>query len=268
MRGNQVELLPEHARSKLTELTLQKESALDSQRGCASRLGMLPAEGADHLRARLTEDMARHAERHRALALTVSRCNQFVFELKIPANTELAMAPVEPIKLKPGETVSAAIRATREEIKSLQQKLAAVKSASLPVADQIRLAERYVAETALVARPQLAIVRDQWQVVFRDDVAVGKSDLFNLLCWFAPSSALAVLKKQIEAAGPPVNPLTREAKEREIGTISNDLLAAARKEEYLIERAGQEGQEVARRGDASPWAVLGVQIISKEAAAA
>ena len=71
----------------------------------------------------------------------------------------LEEAPQIAIDVKNGQTLGAAIESARGEIKSLQQKLAAVRSAPLPQADQIRAAEAFVAKMAATAKPSVAVMR-------------------------------------------------------------------------------------------------------------
>ena len=127
MRGVTVEL-PEAARAKLSDIEAQRCIAEDLLRGCAQRIGSLPREAVE-LRERLAVEREKHAERHRVLSLLVSRCNQFLFELR--GNVALESAPVVEIKLKASETVVAALAATREQIVTVQRDLAAVRRAPL-----------------------------------------------------------------------------------------------------------------------------------------
>jgi hypothetical protein len=70
------------------------------------------------------------------------------------------------------------------------------------------------------------------------------------------------LEEEPEAPGA-LSPLERE---KRINELAIRLLELERYEEALILRAADEGIELARRGDASPVAVLGVVIAQAQAA--
>ena len=99
----------------------------------------------------------------------------------------------------------------------------------------------------------------QWH----DDVIASKQDLIGTLCWLAPTSVLAALKREIEAAGAPVNAMPAAERIKKIGELEAQLLALERREEVLVSCAAADGTEVLRRQDANPMAVLGVVIVSE-----
>jgi hypothetical protein len=163
MRGATV-TLPAAAADKITNLTLQKDSALDQQRGCANRMGMLPQD-AEALRERLNSEVARHAERFRSLSLTVSKLNQFVFELKLPPNTVLEMAPPPEIKIR--TTPAAAIESTRAQIADLHREIALVRAAPMKKASMQAAIQDYLSSLALRAKPRVGFDRQagpEWRL--------------------------------------------------------------------------------------------------------
>jgi hypothetical protein len=172
------------------------------------------------------------------------------------------VAPVA-ISLAKGETFALAIAKVRTEIFALSQQLAKVRAAPLPTADQIKLAEEYVARRGAVTGPRIGVVRDQLQLQWHDDVIASRQDLIGTLCWLAPTSVLAALKREIEAAGAPVNAMPAAERIKKIGELEAQLLALERREEVLISCAAADGTEVLRRQDANPMAVLGVVIVSE-----
>ena len=128
MRGVTV-ALPEPAREKLAEIELQRAQTEDAQRSCRQRLNALPTD-ADGLRARLTSERDKLAAQYRQLSMLRSRINQWHMELRLPPGSRLEPAPAIDIKLKPGETLKAAIEAVREKIADVQlRELAQVRRA-------------------------------------------------------------------------------------------------------------------------------------------
>ena len=135
----------------------------------------------------------------------------------------------------------------------------------ITAADQIKLAEEYVARRGAVTGPRIGVVRDQLQLQWHDDVIASKQDLIGTLCWLAPTSVLSALKREIEAAGALVNAMPAAERINRISELEAQLLALERREEVLISCAAVDGTEVLRRPDANPMAVLGIVVVAKEA---
>jgi hypothetical protein len=250
MRGVTVEL-PEAARAKLSDIEAQRCIAEDLLRGCAQRINSLPREAVE-LRERLVVERDKHAERHRVLSMLVSRVNQFCVELR--GNVALECAPAVEIKLKASETVVAALAATRAQIAGVQRELAAVRKAPLCRSSQEEAIRAHLAR--LVQRPKIGFdARGGALVTWVEDMAT-MDGVLGLLAFVLPEQVSAAFAHDLEPESPgAVSPLERE---KRISELSVSLLALERTEEALIERAASEGIELARRGDASPVAVLGV----------
>jgi hypothetical protein len=258
MRGVTVEL-PEAARAKLSDLEAQRCIAEDLLRGCAQRINSLPREAVE-LRERLVVERDKHAERHRSLSMLVSRCNQFWMELR--GNVALECAPAVEIKLKASETCAAALAATREQIAGVQQQIAAARRAPLCRSSQEEAIRAHLAR--LVQRPKVGFdARGGALVTWVEDMATMDGVLGLLAFVLGPEQVAAAFARDLEpeAAGA-VSPLERE---KRISELSVSLLSLERTEEALIERAASEGIELARRGDASPVAVLGVVVVNANA---
>src|SRR6516225_7474866 len=114
MRGVTVEL-PEAAAKRLAELELQRDGALDSMRGAAGRAMSLPKDAAQ-LRERLELERDKFAEKHRQLAMLVSRLNQWHVELRLGPSIELRLAPAVELKLRASETCASALAMVRDQI--------------------------------------------------------------------------------------------------------------------------------------------------------
>jgi hypothetical protein len=260
MRGVLPFPLPAAASAKLAELNLEREAALDSQRGAQARLNNMARDTDQRIRERLEGEVARHAERFRLLSMLVSRINQWAMELKLPFGSTLEMAPVPDIQLRRNETTTAAIEAVRGEIANVRARLAVVKAAPLPREDQLELAAEYVSRRALMARPKIAVMHDALRLTWADDVVMSKTDLLSAMCWIAPEAVLAALTREIEQEPARADALPAADRLGRVHGLEATLFELERTEEAWIVRAAQEGTSVPRRGDASPAAVLGLQI--------
>src|SRR6516164_1462106 len=255
MRGVTVEL-PEAARAKLSDIEAQRCIAEDLLRGTAQRVASLPREAVE-LRERLAVEREKHAERHRVLSLLVSRCNQFLFELR--GNVALEVAPAVEIKLKASETVVAALAAAREQIAGVQRELVQVRKAPLCRSSQEEAIRAHLSR--LVQRPKIGFdARGGALLTWTEDMATMDGVLGLLAFVLGPEQVSAAFSRDLEPESPAaVTPLERETE------LSVSLLALERTEEALILRAAGEGIELARRSDASPVAVLGVVVVNANA---
>ena len=259
MRGPQV-TLPAEAQAVLDNLLVRRDAELDAGRAAQSRISMLPAEGAEAIKQRLVEDRDRHHARQRDLALLCSRLLQWHLLLRLRPGETLEMAPAPQLRpLRAGETGSARVRAVREEIKTGRERLAAAKAAPLPLADQLKAAEAFIAAKAMIAKPRIAIVRDEFQAQLRDEV-----DLLAVISWLAPKNLLAAFKAELESRPQQANAMPAAEREQRVCELSASLLVLERHEAALL----SEANDMLPRPDMDPVALLGVQIISKEAASA
>jgi hypothetical protein len=254
--------LPAEARSKLSELTVQRLAAQDAAHSANTRLNGLPRDADPQLVSKLTQERDKHAERHRALSLLVNRCNQFVMEERRP----LQLAPaVDGIRLKRDETLHDALSRVREQIAAMQQHIAAVKSSPLPLADQEQLCEAYVVRQLAAARPAVAVLRDdQLRVTFRDSVVGSTDDVLALLCWCAPEQVYKSLVRAIHEQPARADAMPAAERVRRTAELEAQLLELELLEESIIIRAHGDGLDVLRRPDAAPAAVLGVVLAKIE----
>ena len=114
MRGVTV-ALPEPAREKLAEIELQRTQTEDAQRSCAA------------------DERERQARRSVPAAFDAPFPDQSMAHgAEAASGSRLEPAPAIDIKLKPGETLKAAIEAVREKIADVQlRELAQVRRAPL-----------------------------------------------------------------------------------------------------------------------------------------
>jgi hypothetical protein len=231
IRGQPPVELPEHARERLAEIGLQRMQAEDGMRACQSRINSLADENADaDLQARLTVERDRHSARHQTISRIYHHVNQFLMESR---GVTFAPAPEVEIKLKNGETVASAIEGVRAETKTLRDRLAVVKAAPLPAAEQMTAAQEFVTRRALTAQPKILVQRDALRVHWADDVIMSKTDVLNLLCFFLPEHVLAALQSIIGEQSPS-NALAADERNKQIVRISERVFQLGILEEGLI----------------------------------
>jgi hypothetical protein len=131
-----------------------------------------------------------------------------------------------------------AIGKLRVEMLSIAQDLQRIRHAPLPVADQVAAAEQYVAQRAAYSGPRIGVLRDQLQLQWPDDVVGSKQDMLGVLCWLAPTSVAAALKREIETQPSPANALPAADRNRRVQELEARLLDIERRE---------------RRGMVLPW---------------
>jgi hypothetical protein len=250
-----LERLPAAARSKLEELTMARDAALDGAHSTQSRINMLPANSG--LLERLTRERHRFAEKHRTFSRIVSACNQFCMENRFVCFETAAPVAVE---LKNGEKLTDAVSRVRAEIAGLGVQLAKVKTAPLPVADRADLVNQYVGE--LMQRgPAIAIVQDKLKLNFHGD-CFAPEDVLALIAWAFPGALADRIERKIGdlPLPPQAESMSKDDRLKKTAELEFQLLQTEHREESLIERAAADGLEILRRPDASPLAVLGVQV--------
>ena len=264
MRGVTV-ALPEPAREKLAEIELQRAQTEDAQRSCRQRLNALPTD-ADGLRAQLTSERDKLAAQYRQLSMLRSRINQWHMELRLPPGSKLEPAPAIDIKLKPGETLKAAIEAVREKIADVQlRELAQVRRAPLRKQSQLQAVSEYLTRLAAGAAENRVDARGNARVMWAEDMVAGKDDVLGLLAFaLGPEQLLAAFSRDLELEPEPADALSSGERDKRISELSDSLLSLERREEGLM-RAAQDGIDVLRRGDADPRCVLGVTVIKAQA---
>jgi hypothetical protein len=259
MRGIQV-AVPDQTKQRLDALTVARDLALAQQQALQSRLSMLDDHAVD-LRQRLVDERDKQSARFNVLSRLMSSCNQWLFTLRLRPGEVLQSVSV-PAKLEKGQTAAEAIGKLRVEMLAISQGLAKVRTAPLPVAEQIAAAERYVQQRGAYAGQKIGVVRDQLSLSWQDDVLADKQTLFGLLAWLAPTSVLAALKREIEAQPAPVAPMPAADRIRKVSELEAKLLDLERRESALLD------DTTLPRPEMSPMSYLQVQIIAREAAAA
>jgi hypothetical protein len=246
-------VLPPSATARHTELALARDNALDASRSAQQRLNSLPDDADQLLRDRLTAQVSLQTQRNSQLHRLLSSVNQFLFQLRLRPGEVLAPVTV-PVTLAKGETAAQAVGKLRVEMLQLQQELAKVRTAPLPIADLIRAAEEYVARRGGVTGPRISVVRDQLQLQWPDDVIGSKQDLIGVLAWLAPTSVVAALKREIEAQPAQASAMPAADRIKRVQELEAQLLAAERRESALLD------DTILPRPEMNPLAYLQVEI--------
>ena len=154
-----------------------------------------------------------------------------------------------------------AVEAIRDKLKTLRKDISAVQRAT-PTAEEMKAAVRATVQAnGDRARPKITATEHKFDVTFGTlDFSTRAITPFEIECWLHPDDVVAKLDAEIDAL--PVSPLALSAADKaaRLEELSAAMLSLERDEEALI--AGS-AQEIARRPQADPRAVLGVIIVKK-----
>jgi hypothetical protein len=183
-----------------------------------------------------------------------------VEDLKPPMRA-VAKAPVT--FKKPPSNFVAEVEATRLRLGEMQEEFERIKALPIPVAEAKRLVHQQVLAAAERGRPNVDLVINgtgdglvHWATNY-----LGRELFHEFACWQDPDRMTAALHQEIDrrmegrAAG-----ISDTDKADKLAQLSRDMLLVERTEETLIELAFATGIIIARRADANPLAVLGIEI--------
>jgi hypothetical protein len=218
------------------------------------------------LRSIMGERRARRDEAHQL----VVRIRTWVERL--PPQMTFALVP--PAEREPGdESARAAVERYRASIRNLRVEMEAVRKASLPEADIKNAVRAFIDKHAARGRPIIRVEGDKVDVLFENTKALVPGDRLNasasadLFAWLFRDELVVAFNREVEALNVQ-NALTREERSARLAELRAALLEAERAEEAAITRAGEEGTIIARRTDADPRAVLGIQLVGAASKAA
>jgi hypothetical protein len=204
------------------------------------------------LRAMLSQQQARH----RQFDQLVSHLGSWLRALS--PNADLVDARPAKLATKKGEKISDAVFRIRQEIETHQAELALIKQAKPPVAELKQKARDYVRDLAKRGAPAIKADHAAFEVTFQTTGWSSAVQLHLALAWLDPELLIKRLEQEIDQMPKPALALTANEKADRWASLQSELSALGRKEEYLIESAADDGQEIARRVDADPAAVLNV----------
>jgi hypothetical protein len=264
MRGVQVQV-PDQAKQRLDELTMQRDLALDQTKALQNRINMLTDGEVNDLRQRLVSEQSKQALRANHLQRLVSACNQWLFQLRLVPGTSLEVHP--PLNLTIKTSLPHAVEATRRQIADLQKEIAKVRSAPLKVSSKREAARAYLERLAQVYAPKIVFDgRGGAKATWRENMVVSKDEILALIVWALGPNGPAELVEafQIDEEPEPEDAVSPLEREQQLSKFANTLLQLERQEEALISCAGADGHEITRRPDANPMAVLYLRIVTQE----
>ena len=268
--------LPKRAKAKFTRLADAEIEAADVLRGTVTRAselnrvmllrsaGDLKDEQAEL--SRLQGLQAQQQRRHQELSNNVMRVRRFIMEL--PANVELEDAPPDKAQPRKGESLSDAIRRVRLEISSVQSDVRKLYQAGPRAADLKRAAQNYVQGLAATGRPKITATHEKFEIEFSTGQFTLAPNMRAILAWLDPAALLGRLEDEIDALPTPALTVSLKEKNERLAVAKSKLLVLEREEEALIEAASDDGENIVRRYDADPQAILGVAVKRKKAVAA
>jgi hypothetical protein len=188
---------------------------------------------------------------------------------KIGANRGTEDIQLPKIKLAKGETHADVVNRVRDEIaKTLKERLD-VQQAGLPIEEMRAQVRKFVSEQARKGRPRVLASHDGFQVQYDDGRGFTPGgDWGAILCWLIEERMTEELDRIIEAMPAPALAVTPSEKAERLSTIKGKLLELERQEEAIIDAAEKDGQDIPRRPNADPAAILGVVIVNRKVAAA
>lgn len=171
--------------------------------------------------------------------------------------------------------VIAAISSTRESLEAVKAQRGDVKRVWLERDELKQLAAQWVEKMGRSVVPQIGGVK-KGDFDFRFEhlsiarTPTSQADFFGPLCHLFPQLMVSALARVIDDTVPAdVATQTRAEREAQLVALDGKILEIERYEEALIREAHARGFEhVARRGRASPAAVLGVEVVKLKAVAA
>jgi hypothetical protein len=274
--------LPTQASSKLGALIDTANDAHTSANATLVRIGQLEealfvvpnSERADEFKtelARLTQRRTTQNNRYFATTATVTAIQAWL--TKLPASAALELVEPPPFALKDGEAVIAAVDRLRTELETTQRELAKVRGAGLPVEVMKEQATQFVEELVARGRPVIKGGHDMpFDVRAASHGWSAKSEL-ALLAWLDPKQLIARLHDEIDPSAAAARDdqlrLTSAERDKLIDAMIAVIDDLERQEEDLITRAAEAGgQDIPRRHDASPAAILGVRVVKRSKAEA
>jgi hypothetical protein len=214
-------------------------------------------------RALLQDIEQQSRARHLVLVQLCNRARQWLREL----DDNLVLEDVEPLEAEvvSGTDLTKEIVSTRLQIAELKAERAKVATAPLPKQDQVDFVRDYVVELRKRGAPEVRVRDGRLEAFFLDqrkDFGVTESFVASMLAWACPNAFEKRLTEAIERQ-PDVYALSAEDKIKRLAVLDAELDSAERREESLIQAASKAGQDMPRRAEASPAAILAVRAIPR-----
>ena len=251
------------ARARLAALDVECFESEDRAKAANARLqqpfGALRDESARRLLQDIEQDSRR---RHLVLIQLCNRAREWLRQL----DGNLVLEDVEPLEAEvTGDELTKEIVQRRFQIAELKQERTRVQFAPLPKAEQIGFVHEYVSELRRRGAPEIRVTQGRLEAFFTDqrkDFGVTESFVASMLAWCAPNAFEKRLTEAIERQ-PDVYALSADDKVKRLAVLEAELDSAERREESLIDAATKAGQDMPRRAEASPAAILAVRAVPR-----
>jgi hypothetical protein len=266
--------LPAEARSKLVAFETQVDAAKNAISYINSRLAGIersrtasadPTLASDEVDVLTTQKREAMAKREQ-LSQLLGRLQGWIET----TNGHFAMAAPVMVELEPNETLAQAITRLRGEILGLERDLELVTNAPPPKAALKDMVRTAVQSWVGKGTPRISLHGGDMRISFADPSAYTTSldDIVRIVVWANADQVTALLDAQIDRMELPSMALTLAEKTERSADLNRQLVQLQRQEEAAIEKALQAGVVVARRPEADPRAVLGIEAKRVRTAAA
>lgn len=256
---------------------------------------LLPADAPQVIAAKAALDRAilelqhatdlRDARTHRAgqVGPIVRNCESY---LKSFFTTRFTEHPPIDVDLKRSETVTAALARHRKNIATLRANLHTIKSAPLLSSAVKARARAEINGLAQQGRPNVfdaieAGERIQWpdetirattilHALLPGDGWVHTANVngivdtkmpstMQVIAWLFKDRLIEAIESEIDSSSDDANALSDADRATKLSATLSEILETERQEEALIEMAAANGQEIGRRPEADPRAILGIE---------
>jgi len=243
-----------------------------------------PSKSAAHVVAFLDtpipieEARDRDQARYSQLTRIVTVVRSYLMQLPITVEFEDHRSGIRLPEVADSEAVEDAVSTCRDEIEELTQERSRVASSVLPIPDLYLAVDAHVQHLAARGRPNVTVHQDRLVVNHTEDGSFGgrgnaRADALAVHAWLDPKAMTKALQDQIDQ--------TREQEEKRglmvlsvadrtahLARIDTRILQLERMEEAFIEIAEGMNFMIERRDQASPLAILGIELIRRQRAVA
>lgn len=283
--------LPAHVAAKLRALEIIAEDARTLADTTKDRLAKLHGQAANGQKidrdefAELEGAQKRRREQYEATTQLLHNLRSFID--KLPYNTEIAAyVRTGRVRLKDDtKSPQATVEAIRLEIINARTALFSIERAPLPRKEQEALIEAWVDRQLAKGQPRVTVSNGEVRLTFdgvpftaplnvglgaiADVNGMSHQGLIAIGMWMAGVDRDTLVQRLTDMLPEPKgDTLSRDERDAQIAESRARILQLERDEEHAVTRYAEDGIHILRRPDASPEAVLGLDIGRKVRAAA
>jgi hypothetical protein len=165
-----------------------------------------------------------------------------------------------------GSTLEGSVQRCRADIIQLSGARASVVRSVLPIEALYAESDKHAEALALAGRPRLSVDKDQLTIRHSTDgFGTNPADALLFLAWLHPDTMRQRLREEVDAMRAEeikrhVAVMPAAERKKKLAEIDTRLLALEREEEFYVCEASMYNTTVPRRENASPTAVLGVEV--------